>query len=63
LIRSSEDTGVIALFDKRFLDRPYRRHLPADWLDPDDDDPGRLAGDPAAAARAFFATLDPRRRA
>jgi len=62
LIRSAGDTGVIALFDKRFLDRPYRRHLPTDWLDPDDD-PGLLAGDPAETARAFFATLDPRRRA
>ena len=32
LIRSAEDTGVIALLDRRFLERPYRDHLPADWL-------------------------------
>ena len=32
LIRSPEDTGVIALFDQRFLHSPYRDYLPADWL-------------------------------
>ena len=56
LIRSAEDSGVIALFDRRFLDRPYRDHLPADWL-PEDGDPRSLAGDPAAAARDFFAEV------
>jgi DNA excision repair protein ERCC-2 len=52
LIRSPEDRGVIALFDKRFLRSPYRHHLPADWLEG-----GRvqaLAGDPWEAARLFF---------
>lgn len=53
LIRSESDSGVIALFDKRFLDRPYRDRLPADWLAPDDE-PAALAGDPAAVARRFF---------
>ena len=32
LIRSPEDRGVIALIGKRFLHKPYRTHLPADWL-------------------------------
>ncbi|MEO7794470.1 MAG: helicase C-terminal domain-containing protein, partial [Thermoanaerobaculia bacterium] len=32
LIRSSADVGVIALLDRRFLDRPYVDRLPADWL-------------------------------
>ena len=49
-------SGVIALFDKRFLDRPYRDHLPADWL-PDDGEANRLAGEPAEVARDFFAAL------
>lgn len=53
LIRSETDSGVIALFDKRFLDRPYRDRLPADWLTPEDE-PAALAGDPAAVARRFF---------
>lgn len=52
LIRSAEDTGVIALFDKRFLWPTYRKHLPADWM------PKRgirrLAGNPGEAAKAFF---------
>ncbi len=56
LIRSPQDSGVIALFDKRFLDRPYRDHLPADWLAPDAD-AATLSGDPAAIARKFFAGL------
>jgi DNA excision repair protein ERCC-2 len=59
LIRSPHDTGVIALFDQRFLESPYRKHLPADWL------PGEghaaLAGDPAAAAAEFFRVLSLRR--
>lgn len=53
LIRSPEDRGVIALFDKRFLRSPYRHHLPEDWLDG-----GRikdLAGDPWEEAKRFFA--------
>ncbi len=54
LIRSAEDSGVIALFDRRFLERPYRDYLPADWRI-DDEDPRQLAGDPAAVARDFFA--------
>jgi len=56
LIRSAEDSGVVALFDRRFLARPYRDHLPADWL-PDDGDADALAADPDAAAREFFARL------
>lgn len=53
LIRSPEDRGVIALFDKRFLRSPYRHHLPEDWLDG-----GKvqaLAGDPWEQAKLFFA--------
>lgn len=57
LIRSGEDTGVIALFDRRFLARPYRDYLPEDWLPPGG--PEALVGDPAAAAREFFARLAP----
>ena len=55
LIRSSEDTGVIALLDRRFLERPYRDHLPGDWLP--EDGAGALAGDPAEVAGAFFALV------
>ncbi|MEM1182455.1 MAG: helicase C-terminal domain-containing protein [Acidobacteriota bacterium] len=54
LIRSPEDRGVIALFDKRFLWSTYRRHLPAEWLD----DKGRardLVGEPREEAKLFFA--------
>jgi DNA excision repair protein ERCC-2 len=61
LIRSPQDTGVIALFDQRFLAAPYRHHLPADWLP--EAGAGELAGDPAAAAEEFFQTLDSRLRA
>jgi Rad3-related DNA helicase len=53
LIRSADDTGVIALFDRRFLHRPYRDHLPAEWLT--GGDAGALTGDPAAVAGEFFA--------
>jgi DNA excision repair protein ERCC-2 len=53
LIRSADDSGVIALFDRRFLHRPYREHLPADWLGAGD--AGALSGDPAAVASEFFA--------
>jgi DNA excision repair protein ERCC-2 len=56
LIRSAEDSGVIALFDRRFLERPYRDHLPAEWRG--EEDAAHLAGDPAEVARAFFAALD-----
>ena len=52
LIRSAEDTGVIALFDKRFLWRTYRQHLPADWTP--EGGIRKLAGDPGEAAKAFF---------
>ncbi|MCZ7649945.1 MAG: PD-(D/E)XK nuclease family protein [Thermoanaerobaculia bacterium] len=53
LIRSPEDRGVIALFDKRFLHRPYRDRLPADWL-PEEGVQG-LVGDPDRVAAEFFA--------
>ena len=59
LIRSEDDFGVVALFDRRFLERPYREHLPADWLPPGGADD--LRGVPAEAAREFFAgRLSPR---
>ncbi len=53
LIRSAEDIGVIALLDRRFLDRPYVDRLPADWLT--GAEPAALGGDPVATARDFFA--------
>lgn len=52
LIRSPADTGVIALFGRRFLERPYRGHLPADWLE--DGAAESLTGDPARAGIEFF---------
>ena len=52
LIRSADDTGVIALLDQRFLRNPYRVHLPSDWLPPEG--LRELTGDPARAAREFF---------
>ncbi len=52
LIRSPEDTGVIALFDRRFLEGAYRKHLPADWVP--EEGAAALAGEPAAAAAEFF---------
>jgi DNA excision repair protein ERCC-2 len=55
LIRSADDAGVIALFDRRFLERPYCDHLPADWLG--GEEASALAGDPAAAAHDFFRAL------
>ncbi|HXO19889.1 MAG TPA: helicase C-terminal domain-containing protein [Thermoanaerobaculia bacterium] len=55
LIRSSSDTGVIALFDRRFLHAPYRDHMPADWLP--EDGAVALIGDPAGVAEEFFRTL------
>jgi len=52
LIRSSEDTGVIALFDRRFTRRPYKDHLPPDWLG--EGGVRELVGDPGEVARIFF---------
>ena len=52
LIRSAEDTGVIALFDKRFLWSTYRKHLPADWTPKGGI--RRLAGHPEEVAKIFF---------
>jgi Rad3-related DNA helicase len=55
LIRSALDTGVIALFDRRFLHAPYRDHLPADWLP--EQGAGALVGAPGAVAEEFFRSL------
>jgi DNA excision repair protein ERCC-2 len=57
LIRSADDTGVIALLDKRFLTAPYRLHLPADWLlgEPAES----LVGDPETTAGEFFSRRKP----
>lgn len=55
LIRSPEDTGVIALFDQRFLHAPYRQYLPADWLP--EEGTSALVGDPSRAAEEFFRAL------
>ncbi len=55
LIRSSQDVGVIALLDRRFLQPPYRDHLPGDWLE--GGRPEALVSIPAAAARRFFSEL------
>ncbi|MCB1054326.1 MAG: PD-(D/E)XK nuclease family protein [Acidobacteria bacterium] len=52
LIRSPRDSGVIALFDRRFLHKPYRSHLPPDWL-PEKGVRG-LVAEPSSAAREFF---------
>ena len=54
LIRSPRDQGVIALLDRRFLHRPYRKHLPTDWLP--EEGVKAMVGTPAAVAREFFAT-------
>ena len=64
LIRSADDRGVIALFDRRFLQRPYSKHLPAEWWSqtdaPDENaGPAGLAGHPATAAAAFFDETPP----
>ncbi|HEX9944162.1 MAG TPA: helicase C-terminal domain-containing protein [Thermoanaerobaculia bacterium] len=59
LIRSAQDTGVIALFDQRFLHAPYRQYLPSDWLP--EDGAGALVGNPAAVAEEFFRALSLRR--
>lgn len=55
LIRSAEDTGVIALLDHRFLHGPYRQHLPEEWLPAEG--LREVTGDPARAAEEFFAHL------
>jgi Rad3-related DNA helicase len=55
LIRSPQDTGVIALFDQRFLSAPYRHYLPSDWLP--EEGAGALVGDPAEVAEEFFRVL------
>jgi DNA excision repair protein ERCC-2 len=55
LIRSPGDQGVIALFDRRFLENPYRKHLPEEWL-PEEGAQG-LSADPAEAAEEFFGAL------
>ncbi len=55
LIRSAHDTGVIALFDRRFLHAPYRDHLPSDWLP--EEGAGALVGEPGAVAEEFFRGL------
>ena len=52
LIRSATDTGVIALFDERFLMAPYKNHLPADWMALDR--PSDVVGDPTRTADRFF---------
>ena len=59
LIRSPEDTGVIALFDQRFLHAPYRQYLPADWIP--EEGTSVLVGDPARAAEEFFRAISLRR--
>jgi Rad3-related DNA helicase len=53
LIRSEQDRGVVALFDRRFLAEPWRSLLPAEWLAGGDAD--ALVGDSARVARRFFA--------
>lgn len=56
LIRSENDTGVIALLDRRFLREPYRDLLPDAWLD--GRAPEQLVGHSAHEAERFFASLD-----
>ncbi len=53
LIRSAEDSGVVALFDRRFLATPYRQFLPGDWTQ--GGEPEDLVGSPADVAERFFA--------
>ncbi|HUF79031.1 MAG TPA: ATP-dependent DNA helicase, partial [Thermoanaerobaculia bacterium] len=55
LIRSDRDRGVIALLDRRFLEGPYRHHLPEEWLG--EEGPEGLAADPGTAAAEFFRAL------
>jgi len=53
LLRQDDDRGVIALYGARFLREPYRSLLPDAWLRGADAE--ELVGDPARAARSFFA--------
>jgi DNA excision repair protein ERCC-2 len=55
LLRSPEDRGVIALFDRRFLSSPYSGHLPGHWLPAGGVE--ALAGEPASAAAEFFGAM------
>lgn len=55
LIRSEEDTGVIALLDKRFLHGPYRQHLPDDWVP--EGDFQSVTGNSGRMAAEFFETV------
>ncbi len=55
LIRSDRDRGVIALFDRRFLEGIYRKHLPDDWVP--EEGAEALSQHPAEAAAAFFRTV------
>jgi DNA excision repair protein ERCC-2 len=55
LIRSADDTGVLALLDQRFLQTPYRFHLPESWLN--GQNPEEYLGEPSEAAVAFFSSL------
>jgi DNA excision repair protein ERCC-2 len=59
LIRSPEDTGVIALFDQRFLHSPYRQYLPGDWFP--EEGTSAMVGEPARAAEEFFRMIASRR--
>ena len=58
LIRSAQDIGVIALFDKRFLWPTYRQHLPEDWMP--EGGARRLAGNPDEVAKMFFELVENR---
>ncbi len=55
LIRSDRDVGVIALLDRRFLQGPYTKHLPLDWLP--EEGPEGLSAHPGEVAAEFFAAL------
>lgn len=52
LIRSQDDVGVIALFDRRFLYSPYREHIATDWVP--EAGVEELMGSPAQVALEFF---------
>lgn len=53
VIRSAEDRGFVLLVCRRFLQNPYRRHLPEQWYG---EDPAEMeTSDPGASIRAFFA--------
>ena len=55
LIRSPEDTGIILLLDKRFMRRPYKEHLPVDWVP--EGGVREMTGDPSEMARLFFDSM------